>query len=53
MLNFWKKLLFQGNLCYHGVDYRIRLQEQKPSEIFSGPKGPKNQFLAAVAEPAA
>lgn len=27
---FWKnieKYLFQGSLCYHGVDERIRLQE--------------------------
>ncbi len=29
MLNFLKKLLFQANLCYHGVDERIRLQEHK------------------------
>jgi hypothetical protein len=29
MLKFLKNFLFQGNLCYHGVDERTRLQEQK------------------------
>jgi hypothetical protein len=31
----------------------IRLQEQKPSGIFSGPKGPKNQFSTAADKVAA
>ena len=29
MLKFLENILFQGNLCYHGVDERTRLQEQK------------------------
>ena len=41
MLKFLKKLLFQGNLCYHGVDERIRLQEQKLWGIFPGQEVPK------------
>jgi hypothetical protein len=40
-------------LCYHAADERIQLQKQKPSGIFSGPKGPKNQFLTAVVKAAA
>ncbi len=29
MLKFLKKLFFQMNLYYHGIDERTRLQEQK------------------------
>src|SRR5208337_5345657 len=41
---FKEKVFYQGNLCYHGIDERIRLQEQKLWAIFPGPRGPKNQF---------
>jgi hypothetical protein len=50
MLKFLKNLLFQGNLCYHGVDKRIRLQEQKLWGIFPRPTGPKNHFWTAMAK---
>jgi len=45
--------LFKGKLCYYSVNERIRLQEQKLWGIFTGSRGPKNQFLTAVAEVAA
>jgi len=35
---FEKFTFFQVNLCYHGVDERIRVQEQKLWRIFSWPK---------------
>jgi hypothetical protein len=53
MLRFLEKLLFQRKFCYHGADERIRLQEQKLWGIFSGPKGPKNQFSTAADKVAA
>jgi hypothetical protein len=37
-------------LCYHGIDERIRLQEDKLWGIFPGPRGSKNRFLTAVAK---
>jgi hypothetical protein len=40
-VQLFKKLIFQGNLGYHGVDERIRLQEQKLWGIFSGGEVPK------------
>jgi len=36
-----EKVFYQGNLCYHGVDERIRLQEQKLWGIFPGQEVPK------------
>jgi len=51
--NSENKVFFQGNLCYHGVDERIRLQEHKLWGIFPGPRGPENRFLTAVAKAAA
>jgi len=53
MPGFREKVLLQGTLCYHGVDERIRLQEQKLLEIFPGPRGPKKAFLTALAQVAA
>jgi hypothetical protein len=44
MLRFLEQLLFQGNLCYYGVDERIRLQEQHLWGIFSGQEVPKTFF---------
>jgi hypothetical protein len=42
------KNIFQANLCYHAVDKRIRLQEQKLLGIFF-----KNLFWIVVAKIAA
>jgi hypothetical protein len=53
MRKLFEKLLFQGNLCYHAVDERVRLQEQKLWEIFSRERGTKNHFWIAVAKAAA
>jgi hypothetical protein len=39
-----ENLFFQGKSCYHAADERIRLQEQKPSGIFPGQRGPQNHF---------
>jgi hypothetical protein len=50
---FREKVFFQGNLCYHADDEKIRLQEQNLWGIFSGPKGLKKQFLTAVVRAAA
>jgi hypothetical protein len=33
---FKEKVFYQGNLCYHGIVERIRLQEQKLWGIFPG-----------------
>jgi hypothetical protein len=49
MLKSLKKLLYQENLCYHGVGEKVRLQEQKFWGIFSGTRDPQNYFLPAVA----
>jgi hypothetical protein len=50
---FKEESILSRKLCYHGVDERIRLQEEKLWGIFSGPRGPKNQFLSVVANAAA
>jgi hypothetical protein len=48
-----EKLFFQRNLCYHAVDERIRLQEQKLWGIFPGPSGPKSLSSIEAAKVAA
>jgi len=53
MLKFLKKLLFQGNFCYHGADKKIRLQEQKLWGIFPKERGTKNHFSTSVIKAAA
>ena len=47
-----KKVLFQGNLCYHTVDERNRFQELKIGGILTGPKGPNNHFVTEAARAA-
>jgi len=42
--NFQGKAFYQGNLCYHGVAERIRLQEQKILGDFSRARGRKTVF---------
>jgi hypothetical protein len=47
---FKEKVVYQGNLCYHGVNERIRFQEQKLGVIFAGQRGPKNHFWTEVVQ---
>ena len=42
--NFYKTVFFQGHWCYHGADYRIRLQEQELWGIFPGTRGQKTKL---------
>jgi hypothetical protein len=39
-----ENLFFQGDLCYHAVDARIRFQEQKLGGFAPGQEAPKTHF---------